>query len=100
MKTPKRESNLSMFDLFADPESAGAKFARLKRKCARWKRKNRVSQYKRTIARLTLELQREREYRRSLLAAYASLAEIARNAKQITLACTYAAQLTERKEKE
>ena len=60
MKTPKRESNLSMFDLFADPESAGAKFARWKRKCARWKRKNRVKQYKRTIARLTRELTAER----------------------------------------
>ena len=64
----------------------------------RWKRKNRTAQYKRTIARLTLELRREREYRRSLLAAYASLAEFARNAKQSNLICTDAEQLTERKE--
>lgn len=54
MKTPKRESNLSMFDLFAEPEKAEVK-------CARWKRKNRVKQLKRTIARLTAESRRFRE---------------------------------------
>lgn len=36
---------MSLFDLFAEPEKAEVK-------CARWKRKNRVSQYKRTIARI------------------------------------------------
>lgn len=48
----------------------------------RWKRKNRTAQLKRTIARLTQELWRERENRRCILAEYARLAQIARNAKQ------------------
>lgn len=92
MKMTKREASMTMFDLFSEPEKYDTK-------CARWKRKNKIAQYKRTIARLTQELKREREYRRSMLAAYASLAEIARNARQITFACTDAEQLTERKEK-
>lgn len=62
----------------------------------RWKRKNKIAQYKRTIARLTQELRREREYRRLMLASYARLAQIAGNAKQGNLLCADAEQLSER----
>ena len=44
MKTPKRELGMSLFDLFAEPEKAEVKFAR-------YKRKNRVKQLKRSLHR-------------------------------------------------
>lgn len=88
MKTPKRtRAFVSQF-----VTSQACKNAR-----ARYKRKNRVAQLKRTIARLTDELSRERERCAFLHAAYASLAEFARNAKQATLPCTDAEQLETRK---
>lgn len=43
MKTTKREASMTMFDLFSEPEKYDTK-------CARWKRKNRIAQYKRTIS--------------------------------------------------
>lgn len=49
----------------------------------RWKRKNRVKQLKRTIARLTQELQHERERSLYLHAAHSRLALIARSTKQL-----------------
>ena len=74
MKTPKRKPPYREFcPHFYNEDAVRAQ---------RWKRKNRISQYKRTIARLTQELQRERERCSFLHAAYASLAEFARNAKQ------------------
>ena len=63
----------------------------------RWKRKNRIAQLKLTIARLTQELRYEREYSRCFLAAYNRLARTVRNAKQNTLLCTDAEQLSARK---
>lgn len=78
MKTPKRQAEEWESYLL----KAQFRMNENRIKYARWKRKNRIAQYKSTIARLTQELRREREYCRSLRAAYASLAE----------------QLTERKE--
>ena len=89
MKTPKR-----------DPEGKRGRFVQnyfiIDR--SRWKRKNKISQYKRTIARLTHELQNEREKSSFFYVAYSRLAEFARNAKQNNLLCADAEQLTERKE--
>lgn len=80
---------------------------------ARRKRKNRITQLKRTIARLTDELAEVKKANSYLYSAYLAhtlddligiqstcLARTAENAKQITLACTDAEQSTERKEKE
>lgn len=97
MKTPKRHIELTT--MIHDGMEMVWDNSQWNISTQRWKRKNKIAQLKRTIARLTQELKREREYRRSMLSAYASLAEIARNAKQSTFAFTDAEQLTERKEK-
>lgn len=122
---------MSLFDLFAEPEKAYAK-------CARWKRKNRVAQLNRTIARLM----KKNDEACSILRTVQKIIEVAlakdttdveisfkwenshgrkeatrkarllrrahrracrainaENARQATLLCTDAEQLTERKEK-
>ena len=97
MKTPKRE--YYFYDSGINPENGDIIMDMLTPGIyeARWKRKNKISQYKRTIARLTQELRYEREYSRCFLAAYNRLARIVRNAKQGNLLCTDAEQLSERK---
>lgn len=73
MKTPKRAyvtNFLEWGDEFQGRLTPGQQQA-----YARWKRKNRISQYKRTIARLTQELQQERQKCDYFYVAYSSLAE-------------------------
>lgn len=66
MKTPKRQ--YYFYESGINPDNGDIIMDRLNPKLdeARWKRKNRVKQLKRTIARLTKELQHEREYRRGM----------------------------------
>lgn len=94
MKTPKRTyvSNL----LEWGDEYYGLLSPEQKEHFSRWKRKNRTTQLKRTIARL------EKEKIDAYLTGYADAcqSETAENAKQGNLLCMDAEQLTERKEKE
>ena len=72
MKTPKRKKPCGEFSpqhyTWEGPNDDAWR-------AQRWKRKNRVKQLKRTIARLTLELRNEREKSSFFYVAYSSLAE-------------------------
>ena len=59
MKTPKRKYETNFLE-WGD-EHYGLLSPAKKEHFSRWKRKNRVAQLKRTIARLTQELQQERQ---------------------------------------
>lgn len=74
MKTPKRDykNPADKFPGDIEPDSWEADY---QMQDSRWKRKNRVKQLKRTIARLTQELQNEREKSSFFYVAYSSIAE-------------------------
>lgn len=73
MKTPKRHVELTT--MIHDGMEMVWDNSQWNVSTQRWKRKNRVSQLKRTIARLTKALKDERERSSFFYAAYSSLAE-------------------------
>lgn len=82
MKTPKRK--YYFYDSGINPENGDIIRDAVTPALydTRWKRKNRVAQLKRTIARLTNELWNEREKCMYLHAAYCRLKLIAESTKQ------------------